>query len=87
MIYTVLLVIGSYILAIFPAGWLINRLLKRFDVGEIEEGGLKKAGKHIGYLERFLNCNLCMVGRTFSHWFTYSSKVYIPLWRNKGQTR
>jgi hypothetical protein len=54
MILAPLFVIVSYVLAIFPAGWLINRLLKRFDVGKIEEGGLKKAGKYIGYLERFL---------------------------------
>lgn len=54
MIITVLFIIGSYFLAIFPAGCFINRLLKRFDIGALQEGGLQNAGKYIGYLERFL---------------------------------
>ncbi|HDL63783.1 MAG TPA: hypothetical protein ENH12_00190 [Proteobacteria bacterium] len=54
MIITILFIIGSYFLAIFPAGWLINRLLKGFDIGDLQDGGLQNAGKYIGFLERFL---------------------------------
>ncbi len=54
MLITVLFIIGSYLLAIFPAGWFINRLLQGYNLGELQKGGLPNAGKYIGYLERLL---------------------------------
>ena len=54
MLITVFFIIGSYLLAIFPGGILVGRLLKSFNIGNLQEGGLRNAGKYIGYLERFL---------------------------------
>jgi len=74
MIYTIIFAIASYILAIFPVGWLINRFLKRFDVGKMEEGGLKKAGKYIGYLERFLIVTFVWAGELSAIGFLIAAK-------------
>jgi hypothetical protein len=74
MVLTAIFTIVSYILAILPAGCLINTLLNRFNIGDIEEGGLKKAGRYIGYLERFLIVTFVWSGELSAIGFLIAAK-------------
>ncbi|MDD5556861.1 MAG: hypothetical protein PHN82_06385 [bacterium] len=67
-------IIASYIVALFPVGWLINAFLSRYEL-EIElEKGLKNAGKYIGLLERFLIVTLVWAGEISAVGFVIAAK-------------
>ena len=74
MVLTAIFTIVSYILAILPAEHLINTLLNHFDIGNIEEGGLKNAGRYIGYLERFLIVTFVWSGELSAIGFLIAAK-------------
>ena len=74
MFIKAILVIVSYLLAIFPAGWIIGFFLNRFE-DQVELGkGLKSAGKYIGWLERFLIVTFIWAGELSAIGFLIAAK-------------
>jgi len=69
-----ILVIVSYVLAIFPVGWIIGLFLNRFK-DQVELGkGLQNAGKYIGWLERFLIVTFVWAGELSAIGFLIAAK-------------
>jgi len=57
----VLAILVTYILAIYGGSPFVTMILRRF--GVVQEEGLERAGKIIGYLERFLVLTLVLHGQ------------------------
>lgn len=67
-------IIASYLAAIFPVGWIINKCLSRYELGADAGKGLKNAGKYIGWLERFLIVTFVWAGEISAIGFIIAAK-------------
>lgn len=68
------LVAISYLLVLHPSSLLLGMFIKRWTPNEIENKGLPKAGKWIGYLERILILTFVLMGNMESVGFLLAAK-------------
>lgn len=67
-------VIGAYFLILRPTSIFINIFFKQWELSKISEGGLKNAGKWIGYIERFLILSFIFTGNFANIGFLLAAK-------------
>ena len=70
--FKVLAILVTYILAIYGGSPFVTMILRRF--GVVQEEGLQRAGKIIGYLERFLVLTLVLHGQYTAIAFIFTGK-------------
>lgn len=67
-------VIGAYLLIMQPTSIFINIFFKQWELSKISEGGLRNAGKWIGYIERFLILTFIFTGNFANIGFLLAAK-------------
>lgn len=72
------LLLLAYLVALWPSGILINRIIKKWRVSlpdkEIEEESLANAGRYIGYLERILILTFILLNEYTAIGFLFTAK-------------
>ena len=66
------MIIVAYLLAIYGGHHFVTFILRRFEV--VQEEGLEKAGKVIGYLERFLILTFVLYSQYAAIAFIFTGK-------------
>jgi hypothetical protein len=66
--------VAGFLLATFPGGILVRRILKPFSGPGTELGGMEKAGRLIGYLERSIVVVLVFNGAYSAIGFVFAAK-------------
>ena len=69
------IILAGYVLVIWPGGWLVAALIRRFHIGDFSGNeGLAHAGKYIGYLERILLLTFVLADQFLAIGFLIAAK-------------
>lgn len=74
MLRTVTIIAAGYLVVIFGGSYLISGICRYLDFPSAQESGIKRAGRIIGFLERFIVLTLVLLNQYSAIAFVFTGK-------------